>query len=443
MTRITIAGLILACGSAALADVTPAMSPKGVRSGARVVGHFYVNMATGEVIGSTDPVARPRGQSDLVWITDNDIPCAGVNGTGPYTIDFLAIHDDPADVGVPGVDQAAYLSILLDWADVPSDTVIDTVQLSTYADHPDVDADGDGMADGVEGLACEWWFAEADNGFYACSPAGLIWFRMENIPGNLTPGEIEGYVYTIDLASDFDENLSFELGDSDGDPQGAGVHHPFIWSWTLGSNDIDLDLDGLVDFSCARRYIQPGVLTDDQGRPIGDPSNRARTYTALAAPRMDIPPDPPTTYSVLGFSSGQEDAFDMLITLDGIGTGSELHYGTFWYGGFSCDRDDDGIYEGDLNGSDANADGLEDNDYRAHGSFFMAMYGPADVGTCRADLYPANAGDGQLNFFDIWFYLDRFVQGDPVADFYPPSGNGVFNFFDVTSYMYAYNTGCQ
>jgi hypothetical protein len=437
MTRITVAGLVLACGSAALAESTPAMSPKELRSGARVVGHFYVNMATGEVIGSTDPVARPRGLSGLVWITDNDIPCAGVNGTGPYTRSFVAIHDDPADVGDPSSGDLAYRSVLLDWADAPHDTVIDTLQVSTYSDHPDVDADDDGMADGVAGLASEWWFHEADNGFYACNPVGLIQFRLENIPGNLTPGEIEGYVYTIDLASDFDDNLAFELGDSDGDPQGAGVHNPFIWVW---KNDIDLDGDGLVDFSYSRTYIQPGVLIDDQDNPIGDPSNRARTYSALSAPRMELAADPPTTFSVLEISSGQEDAFDILAYRDDFE--SWVPYGTFWYGGFSCDRDGDCVFEGDLNGSDDNNDGFEDNDYRAHGSFFMAMYGPSGTPPCPADLFPALIGDGQLNFFDISYYLDRFAQADSAADFFPPGGDGVFNFFDVSAFMAAFNAGC-
>jgi hypothetical protein len=437
MTRITITGLILACGSAALADVTPAMSPEGVRSGARVVGHFYVNLGTGEVIGSTEPAARPRGLGDLIWIADNDIPCADVNGTGPYTVSFVGIHDDPADVGQPDNDTA-YLAIYRNWAEAQPDTVVDVVQVSTYADHPDVDSDGDGVADGVEGLAAEWSFYEADSGgTFTCGPVGLISIRLESIPGNLTPGEIEGYIYTVDLTGDFDTDLSFELGDSNGDPQSAAIHHPFIWP-----NDqyIDWNNNGLVDFSYNIRYLQPGTMLDADGTPLGDPANRARTYSALAAPRMDLLPDPPTTYTVLPPSIGSEDAFAIFV--DPNGDDLYYHYGTFWYGGFSCDRDGDSVFEGDLNGSDGNADGVEDNDYRPYASFFMVMYGPGDAPPCPADLFPAPGGDSQLNFFDISYYLDRFTQADPAADFFPPGGDGVFNFFDIAAFLAAFNAGC-
>ncbi len=438
MTRITIAGLALACGSAARADATPALSPKELRSGARVVGHFYVNMATGEVIGSTEPVARPRGElGELVWIADNDIPCADVNGTGAYTRSFVGIHDDPADVGDPDWGDTAYFAYFKNSGDVPSDTVINILQVSTYADHPDVDANDDGMGDGVEGLAAEWVFLEGDNGYNDCRTIfGVMAFRLENIPGNVTTGIIEGYVYTIDLAGDFATDLSFEIGDTDGNSQGAAIHNP----WLNSNGSLDRDGDGLVDVSYAIRYLQPGTIVGLDGEPIGDPTNRARTYSALSAPRMDLFPDPPTTHSVLSISAGSEDRFDLIA--DPNGDGHVVFFATLWYGGFSCDRDGDGVFEGDLNGSDDNNDGVEDNDYRPYSSFFMAMYGPGDTPLCPADLFPAPGGDGQLNFFDISSYLDRFAQADPVADFFPPGGDGVFNFFDVSAFMAAFNAGC-
>lgn len=437
MTRIAIAGLVLACGSAAVADVTPVMSPKGVRSGARVVGHFYVNMATGEVIASTEPVARPRGQSGLVWIADNDIPCASVNGTGAYTRPIVGIHDDPADVG--GVnDDRAYFAYYKNWGDIAADTVIDVLQVSTYADHPDVDADGDGMGDGIEGLAADWVFIEGDPGFNWCgTPVVITDFRLENIPGNLNPGRIEGYMYTVDLVGGFDTDVSFEIGDTDGDPQGAAIHNMLANKF----ESLDIDADGLVDFSYSIRYMQPGTILDSDGNPIGDPGNRAKTYSALSAPRMDLVPNPPTSHTVLPLSAGCEDAFDVIVSPDGQDD-TYIHYGTFWYGGFSCDRDEDGVFEGDLNGSDDNADGVEDNDYRPYSSYFMAMYGPSGTPPCPADLFPAPIGDDQLNFFDISSYLDRFAQADPAADFFPPGGDGVFNFFDVSAFMAAFNVGC-
>ncbi len=437
MARITVAGLLFACGSAALADVTPAMSPDEPRSGARVMGHFYINMATGEVIASAEPVARPRGLGQQVWIADNDIPCAVVDAAAPYTVSFVAIHDDPARVGDPNWGEMAYFAYFKNCGDVPSDTVIDMLQVSTFADHPDTDADGDGMGDGVEGLAAEWLFLEADNGFNDCrTVTGIMGFRLENIPGNLTPGAIEGYVYTIDLVGGLATDLSFEIGDTDGNRQGAAIHNP----WGNANGTMDRDGDGLVDFSYSIRYLQPGTLVGVDGNPIGDPTNRARTYSALSAPRMNLAAHPPTAHTVLPISAGSEDRFDVI--LDPNGDGNVIFFATLWYGGFTCDRDGDGVFEGDLNGSDANNDGIEDNDYRPYASFFMAMYGPGEVPPCPADFYPPPAGDGVLNFFDLSYFIARYGENDPVTDFFPPGGDGVLNFFDVVAYINAFNAGC-
>lgn len=432
MARLTVVTLVLACGSAAMADASPELYPQGVRSGSRVVGHFYVNIGTGEVIGTVTPVVRPRGAGEMVWISDNDIPCAVVNSTAPYTLGYVAVHDDPHATN----QWASYRSTLSDWADVAPDTVVDLVMVSTYADHPDTDLDGDGLADGVPGLAAEWNFFEGDNGFYGCDILPLIGFRLVNIPGNLTPGQIEGYMYTIDLSGLSGENLAFEFGDTDGDPQGAAVHNWFAHA----GGALDLDADGLVDFSVSRKYFQPGTLLDPQGQPIGDPANRAQTYTGVAAPRMDLDPNPPTSFTRQAISSGSEDAFERFA--DPWGDGGLVHLGVFWFGGFSCDRDGDGVFEGDLNGSDANNDGIEDNDYRPYASFFMAMYGPGEVPPCPADFYPPPAGDGVLNFFDLSYFIARYGQNDPITDFFPPGGDGVLNFFDVVAYINAFNAGC-
>ena len=61
---------------------------------------------------------------------------------------------------------------------------------------------------------------------------------------------------------------------------------------------------------------------------------------------------------------------------------------------------------------------------------------------CPADLFPSNAPDGQLNFFDLSAYLGLFNAQDPAADFFPDGGDGQFNFFDVSAYLAAYNAGC-
>lgn len=61
---------------------------------------------------------------------------------------------------------------------------------------------------------------------------------------------------------------------------------------------------------------------------------------------------------------------------------------------------------------------------------------------CPADLAPANASDGVLNFFDVSHFLSLYNAGDPGADFYPLGGDGRLDFFDVSAFLSDYNAGC-
>lgn len=446
-TATIFAGLALAAGSpVAMADPGLQMAPNGTRLGASVVGHIYFNAATGERVGlRIGDGLRARSSSDEIWMNDNDMPCADID-PALYTVNFVGFADDPA-----GTSAAAVGAMFLDWADVPPDTVIDCVQLATFADHPDVDTDGDGFPDGVYGLASTWSWYEADNGFNACFRRPLVSMTLIGLPGNTDPGAgIDGYVYTVDLADflgDGSTDLSFEIGDSDGDPQSAAVHNPFIWLTDLDSDGIpdgDIDGDGRMDFSYAQRYHQPGTLDiDGDGQPDGDAANRAATYIRLDAPRGTVAPTPPTTFTLddtfPGGSAGQEDAFDIYTDINNDGFFEP--FGTFWYGGFSCDRDADGVFEGDDNGSAAPAG---PNDYRPHGSFFIGMYGPGtDAGPCPADLFPPSAPDGVINFFDVDVFITYFHARDPRADLFPiGQPDGQFNFFDFTVFLHYLNGGC-
>jgi hypothetical protein len=439
--------LLLAAGvvAPAVADNTPAMSPKGFTSGTVTVGHIYYNVATGEKIATAmRDGAAPRGVTNPeIWVADNNVPCADI---GPqYTIGFVGFFDDPAYT-----TAAAVGATFLNWGDTPQDTVIDTVQVSTYVDHLDVDADGDGLADGVEGLGCTWTFYDGDNGFNSClTRTGLVGFTLINLPGNTAPGtEIQGYIYTIELSDflgDGSVDLSFEIADSDGDTQGAAVHNEFFAIGDLdfdGIPDGDLDGDGLADFSYGQQFIQPGTADfDDDGQPDGNPADAAVTYVELVAPRGSV--DPVTgeltiDQSPIGASAGAEDAFDILTDINDDGFFEP--FGTFFYGGFTCDRDADGVFEGDTNGSAA-PNGP--NDYRAFSQFFLAMYGPGGPIVCRPDVFPIGAPDGILNFFDISTFVSLYNAQDPAADFFPAAGgDGNFNFFDISTFIGEYNAGC-
>jgi hypothetical protein len=428
MAPITIAAVALACGSAAAADRTP-RTLSAEFTGSRVMGHIYVNDVTGEKIGSMAPGRVQRGLQ-AVWLSDNTTPCNAVNAPHPYAGDLAMPQDNPAWVGDPDNGDRAYGSTYLHWGDVRSDSVIDTVQVMTFADHPDTDSDGDGFADGVDGLGCVWYFVEGDNGFNSCTTRlGLIAVALSNIPGRLGSGGVEGYLYTIDLTADLGQDLSFEFGDTDGDRQGAAVHNAFA----NAGGALDLDHDGLVDWAVGQQYVQPGTADfDGDGVPDGDPSSRHATYIPLGAPRMNIQPDPPTRYTLLPISAGREDAFDIIV--DPNGDGSATPFGTFWFDGFTCDRDGDGVFDGGDDGG-------------PYASFFIGLF-LADPGwvCCRSDIGPdwtCGSGDGVLNFFDVANYLAAFNAGSPHADYFPVAdGDGVLNFFDISTYIAEFNAGC-
>lgn len=418
--------IVLLCSGAAWAGDGPRVLPaEPVAS--RVVGHVYLNAVTGEKTASRASASSVRGLSE-VWMADNDIPCAAVNSPYPYIGDLAMPHDNPAWVGDPDNGAIAFGASYLQWGDVTADTRVDVVQFVTLADHPDIDADGDGLADGVEGLGCVLAFFEGDNGFNSCFRLPLISFTLVNIPGRLGSESVEGYLYTIDLASDLGKNLSFELGDTDGDSSGAGVYNHLA----NAGGALDLDSDGLVDWSVAQGYIQPGTVDfDGDGVPDGDPANRHGTYLRLAGPRMRIEPDPPTRYTLLPVSAGGEDVLDVFAS---EGDGTTPYFTTVWLGGFTCDRNGNGVFDGG-------------DDVRPHASFFIGLF-QEDLGwaCCPPDIGPdwtCGTGDGVLNFFDIANYLAAFAAGSPHADYFPiAAADGVLNFFDLSTFLAAWSVGC-
>ncbi|MCA9304111.1 MAG: hypothetical protein KC996_08320, partial [Phycisphaerales bacterium] len=77
------------------------------------------------------------------------------------------------------------------------------------------------------------------------------------------------------------------------------------------------------------------------------------------------------------------------------------------------------------------ADGLDtpsEDDRNA----LIALIGPLE---CSADI----TGDGTLDIFDVFGYLDLFNTGDLGADF---TGDGTLDIFDVFAFLDAFNAGC-
>lgn len=421
-----IAVLLAACGTAA-ADRTPqGLGPEHVAQG-RDAGHIYVNLATGERVLTHDrPTPRPRGLGgpEPVWMADNDAPCAayGLNNR------LLAVADDPARPTTDPLYEVRTGGMYLDWGDVAFDTVVDAVGLSYATEHPDTDIDGDGFPDGVEGFGATWSWFDRDNGSNDTCDGQyfLTSITLSGLPGDDEPagGGMAYYTLTVDLVGGFDQPENFELGDTDLSDSAAHVNHGY------GDDD---DGDGLHDFSHSVTFHQPGTVDfDGDGVPDGDPGVQARTAMMLVAPEGPIVPvqDRPGVYTVDPVApppaaQGLEDAYDIYMAP------SRTYMGTYWHRGFSCDLDGNKI------------PGDQPDDYRPFASFYHRLYSPGTGGApCPADLFPPPAGDGQLNFFDLSYFIARFGESDPIADIFPSGGDGVFNFFDVVAYINAFNAGC-
>jgi hypothetical protein len=128
-------------------------------------------------------------------------------------------------------------------------------------------------------------------------------------------------------------------------------------------------------------------------------------------------------------AQGLEDAFDIFTDINSDGFFEP--FGTFFYGGFTCDEDGDGVPGGNA----ANT--------RSFAQFWHVLLGPSAPAACPADLFPAGNPDGILNFFDISTFIQYYNTQNPLADFFPVGNpDGIFNFFDISAFISAYNAGC-
>jgi hypothetical protein len=84
---------------------------------------------------------------------------------------------------------------------------------------------------------------------------------------------------------------------------------------------------------------------------------------------------------------------------------------------------------------DADGDGTNDLDFNAiAGDQFINLTNPA-APDCPADF----TGDGSLDIFDVFAFLDAFNASDLVADF---TGDGALDIFDVFAFLDEFNAGC-
>ena len=412
-------GLSLVAGVASGAD-EPLVALEA--STGRVVhaAHIYYNLATneqvvtllgdGQGLGQSSPAGF--GSSGPIWSTLVGNTCVDQG----FTTSFFYAADQSG-----GTTSLATAVTTLDWGDIALDSIVDMVHIDWVVSHGDTDSDSDGIGDGVVGLGGVWAWWDADNGRAEdqSTRLPLISFQFINLPGNVFgPGQLTGYTADIDLAASFSSSLVFEIGDSDGDLQGAALHNANVANEDRDQNgepDGDLDGDGLFDWSWGVRFVQPGTEDlDGDGQIDGELAPGEIIGMSFGAPAgMAIDNGDGTwTWEIdttpIDAGTGSEDLF--AIYQDGV------HMGNFNAGGFSCEPSETG--------------------YTPYASFEAQLIGPAgDDGDCRADIN----GDGSLNFFDITLFLSWF----PIYPNCDYNGDGVCNFFDISDFLADIYEGCS
>jgi len=417
------------------------------RGEVRHAGHIYFNVATGEkittLIGAGDTQGAAVGDPGTeIWISNTGAQCADFG----YDSTFYFGLDDPT-----GTSLLSHNAIFFDWSEIAHNTVVDCVQVHWVTGHMDTDSDSDGVADGVEGFGANWIYWDAINAspvsLVECVCAPIIGFDFFSLPGIFPPepGEMAKWTADIDLGTELEFSMVFEIGDNDGDRNGADVHN-YRMDLRDGDSDGNADNDfngnGLADWGWSIQFAQPGSADldnadgdddwstgidgslDDQaiaGVSFGSPTPGHPSYDADLDRWVWVSDGPTAGLTHDRFILGYDSAWG------GYGPyRSNGLYGHFWFGGLDCSA-------GQTTG------------YTPAAHFQMVLYGPG--GVCQADLAgnPDGSPDGTLNFLDISAFLALFAEGDPWIDLAGnPDGSpdGVLNFFDVSAYLALFAAGC-
>ncbi len=381
------------------------------------VAHIYFNLASGErvvtLMGDGQSSGAELETSPPVWSSVVRTPCADEG----FATSISYMFDDNSPTSMTSLSTAI---TVLDYGDIEINTVVDCVHIDWVTDHDDVDADSDGIGDGVEGLAGQWtWWDADDAGSMSHSTREtLISFVLTDLPGDLDPSAdvVAGYTVDVDLAGAFSSSLSFEICDTDSDPQGAAFFNAGIGNLDQDFDDLpdsDLDGDGLADFSWTVRFFQPGTADiDGDGVIDGDIADSMKPIGVyLAVPAGETINFGPVVWiwsidtTVIDAGTGEEDR--VLIYSPPDQNGNIEKIGAFGFGGFSC--------------ADNGSGGWTPAAMLEH-----QLFGPSGVVCCSAaDL---NC-DGILNFFDISLFLSDFNSG---GDY---NNDGVTDFFDISVFL--------
>lgn len=409
--------LASACGLGvpALADA-PADLSIGRFAPTRHVGHMYYNVATGERVVTLLDDARPADSapSEVVWIADNSLPCAAYGQTDGI---FVVMESPDCTTCFTSEDQSGLT--FMDWGDIAHDSVIDCVSISWTSAVPDTDVDSDGVGDGVEGFGATWSFWDAEDGFNSSDThLHILSITLTSLPGTLDEDIASTYTATLDLAQSFSSSVVFEIGDTDSiDDSGTGHYNPGAGA--------DLDSDGRADFGYSLRYYQPGTTDfDGDGSPDGDDELADIVGWRTAVPDGEVAhggggnawsfiPDAPPA------GQGVEDVYDKYIDFDSDWVLEFI--GSYYFGGFSCDANGDGVT----------------GDTRPYAQFEAKLYGPGCV-NCPVCPWDIAEPIGILNFFDVSAFIAMYPS--PKVDIAPPFGE--VNFFDLVAFINGFTDGC-
>ena len=397
-------------------------------------GHIYYNVASGErivtLLGDGQTAPADTGNSVPIWAIQGGNPCDAQGYTTEY---FFGVDN-------PGTTSLSTNITLLDYGDIAADSVVDCIEINWVVAHPDAWANGTDSTSGVEGveeLAGQWMVWDADNGreINQSTRLPLVDFLFFNLPGN-TPdnqanGALTGWTADVDLvAFGTATDLSFEIGDTDGDCQTAAFCNELVGTMDNdfdGLPDSDLDGDGLFDWSWTVRFYQPGMGNDfdsdsDTGVAPGSSSDTIGISFGVPEGMAVDNGDGTWTWDIdenaNAAGTGAEDRF--VIYNPPNSTGAITYNGGYWFGGFAC--------TGGLISTGGTG-------YTPPAMFQFVLYGP-DNGIFE---YCDYNGDGVADFFDVSAFIMDFNAMAPNADV---NGDGAWDFFDVSLFIQAFTAGC-
>ncbi len=397
-------------------------------------GHIYYNVASGErivtLLGDGQTAPADTGNSVPIWAIQGGNPCAAQGYTTEY---FFGVDN-------PGTTSLSTNITLLDYGDIAADSVVDCIQINWVVSHPDAWANGTDSTSGVEGveeLAGQWMVWDADNGreLNQSTRLPLVDFLFFNLPGN-TPdnqanGALTGWTADVDLvAFGTATDLSFEIGDTDGDCQTAAFCNELVGTMDNdfdGLPDSDLDGDGLFDWSWTVRFYQPGMGNDfdsdsDTGVAPGSSSDTIGISFGVPEGMAVDNGDGTWTWDIdenaNPAGTGAEDRF--VIYNPPNSTGAITYNGGYWFGGFAC--------TGGLISTGGTG-------YTPPAMFQFVLYGPGSGGIEYCDYN----GDGVGDFFDVSAFIMDFNAMSPDADV---NNDGAWDFFDVSLFIQAFTAGC-